>query len=92
MTEVAPIPDAKAVKKPSKKKLYRKANLIAFEIVTAADTLTALANMSGDYEAVSHSAEFLGKVIRRRADKLINLLEDLSTDEATDASRPEAAA
>jgi hypothetical protein len=38
--------------------------------------------MSEDYEAVSHSAEFLGKVIQRRADKLINLLEALSAEEA----------
>jgi hypothetical protein len=75
MTEAAPIPDAKAAKKPSKKKLRRKADLIAFEIAIAAGTLVALANMSKDYESVSHSAEFLGKVIRRRAEKLMGLLD-----------------
>jgi hypothetical protein len=64
-----------AAKKPSKKKLQRKVNLISFEIAIAADTLVALANMSEDYENVSHSAEFLGKGIRRRANKLIGLLD-----------------
>jgi hypothetical protein len=87
MTEVAPIRAVKAIKKPSKKKLSRKANLAAFEIAIAADTLVALANMSKDYERVSHSAEFLGKVIRRRAEKLMGLLDamdpvDLNTEEA----------
>ena len=74
-------------KKPNQKKLWRRANRIAFEIAIAGDTLAALANMSEDYENVSHSAEFLGKVIRRRADRLMEVLDamdpvDLGTEQA----------
>jgi hypothetical protein len=87
MNDGVTIHDTKDVKKPNKKKLSRKANLVAFETAIAADTLIALANLSEDYESVSHGAEFLGKVNRRRADKLIELLDAmdpvaLSTEEA----------
>jgi hypothetical protein len=80
MTKVA-TREKTAAKKPSKKKLHRKIDLISFEIAIAADTLVALANLSEDYENVSHSAEFLGKVIRRRADKLMGLLDQMHSIE-----------
>jgi hypothetical protein len=58
-------------KRPGKKKLHLKIDRTACDISIIASTLIAMArNEELEEDVLSHSAEFLGKEIRRRADKI----------------------
>jgi hypothetical protein len=70
MTDITTLDETPA-KRPSKKKLHLKIDRTAYDISIIAQTLIAMArNQELDDDMLSHSAEFLGKEIRRRANKI----------------------
>ena len=68
--------------------MQRKVHHLTLEIAIAADTLETLANISEDYENVSHSAELLAKVIRQRANKVLALLDMINSLETEARATP----